>query len=297
MESLYPIRAVAKITGLSVDTLRAWERRYQAVVPARTNRGRQYGSDQVERLLLLSKLVQKGHAIGQVAPLANPELQDLLAQQPGRTAPETESQLELIAHILSAVEDFDAARARDELSRLAAILAPRDLVYRVAVPLMTEVGNRWHQGTMAVGQEHLISEILRNLFGSLMQLFRPAATSIKMVLATPSGESHEFGILAGAMLASMAGIEPIYLGPNLPAREIAAVADRTGAKVVVLGITVPVSTTAEEVTALAAAMPKDAELWIGGASNLGLDFSTLSQRTVLLKDLSMLEDECCRQMV
>jgi len=35
----YPIRAVSKLTGLSVDTLRAWERRYRAIVPRRNTLG------------------------------------------------------------------------------------------------------------------------------------------------------------------------------------------------------------------------------------------------------------------
>jgi MerR family transcriptional regulator, light-induced transcriptional regulator len=78
----YPIRAVAKITGLSLDTLRAWERRYKAVVPERSHRGRQYGSEQIERLLLLSRLVGKGHAIGGIAALEDADLQKLLDDQP-----------------------------------------------------------------------------------------------------------------------------------------------------------------------------------------------------------------------
>jgi len=48
----YPIRAVAKLTGLSLDTLRAWERRYQAVIPERGRRGRLYTEHDLERLAL-----------------------------------------------------------------------------------------------------------------------------------------------------------------------------------------------------------------------------------------------------
>ena len=35
---LYPIRAVSKQTGISIDTLRAWEKRYQVVAPQRDER-------------------------------------------------------------------------------------------------------------------------------------------------------------------------------------------------------------------------------------------------------------------
>lgn len=294
MPSRYPIRAVAKITGLSLDTLRAWERRYRAVVPERSDRGRQYGPAQIERLLLLGQLVQKGHAIGQIASLSDPELQNLLAQQPGQPIAEFAPLPDFLGPVLSAIEAFDTARAGDELSRLAAVLPPRDLVYQVAVPLMHEVGIRWHNGTLAIAQEHLVSQMLRNLLGGMMRLFRPSSAAMTMVLATPAGESHEFGILAAAMLASISGIEPVYLGPNLPAREIAAAAERTGAKVVVLGITFMVETTSEEVRAVAAAMPEASELWLGGASSADLELSKLGRKTVLLKDLPALENECRR---
>ena len=294
MKTRYPIRAVAKITGLSLDTLRAWERRYKAVVPERSDRGRQYGPEHVERLLLLNQLVQKGHAIGGIASRSDEELRGLLTEQLSQPVPVPTAPTDMLASVLAAIESFDTVRASDELSRLAAVLSPRDLVYQVAVPLMREVGIRWHNGTLAIAQEHLVSQMLRTLLGSMMRLFRPSNPAMKMVLATPAGESHEFGILAAGMLASLAGVEPVYLGSNLPAREIADAARRTSAKVVALSVTFPSETTQDDLRALAAAMPEDAELWVGGAGSTSLDLSNLGRKTVWIKDLPALENECRR---
>jgi methanogenic corrinoid protein MtbC1 len=292
MEARYPIRAVAKITGISLDTLRAWERRHRAVVPERSNRGRQYLPAHIERLLLLNQLVQKGHAIGGIASLPDSDLKNLLETQRLQAAPEPEPSL--IGPILSAVENFDSVRATDELNRLAATLAPRDFIYDVVVPLMREVGNRWHTGAFAIAQEHLVSEILRNLLGSMIRLFRPQNPVVKLVLATPAGEAHEFGILASTMLAAAAGIETVYLGPNLPGGEIASAAKRVGAQVIVLGITLISETTAREVSMVAAGMPEGGELWVGGASSAHIDLSSLGRKTVLVKDFPALENECRR---
>lgn len=290
----YPIRAVAKLTGLSLDTLRAWERRYQAVVPERSERGRQYGAEDIDRLLLLGKLVEKGHAIGGIAALTNDDLKKLLAPQTSSAIQEILASQDFILPVLAAIEHFDTARATDELGRLAASLSPRDLVYQVAVPLMREVGIRWHNGTLAIAQEHLISQMLRSLLGNMVRLFRPSNVSKRMVFATPAGEPHEFGILASAMLASMAGIEPIYLGADLPALEIAEAARRSGAQVILLGITVINESTGSEVRKLAAAMPEAGELWLGGAQNSELDFTHVGKKILLLKDLPALEVECQR---
>jgi len=294
MDTRYPIRAVAKITGLSLDTLRAWERRYKAVVPERSDRGRQYGPQHVERLLLLNQLVQKGHAIGGIAERSDEELRGLLTLQPDHIAVAPPLQADILAPVLTAIVNFDTVRASDELSRLAAVLSPRDLVYEVAIPLMREVGIRWHNGTLAIAQEHLLSQMLRTLLGNMTRLFRPSNPAIKMVLATPAGESHEFGMLSAAMLASLAGVEPVYLGPNLPAREIADAARITSAKVVALSITFVLDTTQAELRALAAAMPEAAELWVGGAGSASLDLSGLGRKTVWIKDLPALETECRR---
>jgi MerR family transcriptional regulator, light-induced transcriptional regulator len=290
----YPIRAVAKITGLSLDTLRAWERRYQAVVPERSHRGRQYAAAQIERLLLLGQLVQKGHAIGVIAFLSDQKLQSLLAEQPSRAAQRDASPPpDILAPILLAVGEFDAAAAADEVSRLAAVLSPRDLVYQVMVPLMHEVGVRWHDGTLAIAQEHMVSQILRGVLGSLIRLFRRSQSATRMVFATPTGENHEFGIQASAMLASLAGIAPVYLGANLPAEEISQAARRTSAQVIVLGITAPSPSTAAEVSAIITAMPQATELWLGGAGN-HIEFFSAGRRLIRLEGFPEFEKECHR---
>ncbi len=294
MQTRYPIRAVAKITGLSLDTLRAWERRYQAVVPERSDRGRLYGPEHIERLLLLNALVQKGHAIGGIASRSDGELRGLLTHQPSQPISLPQPPADMLAPVLAAIENFDTIVASDELSRLAAVLSPRDLVYEVAMPLMFEVGTRWHNGTLAVAQEHLVTHMLRTLLGNMMRLFRPYNPAMKMVLATPAGESHELGILAAGMLASLGGVEPVYLGPNLPAGEIADAARATSAQVVAVGITFPLETTQEELKALSAAMPEGIELWVGGAGSADLDLTRLGRKTVWIKDLPALENECRR---
>ena len=83
MAILYRISAAAKLTGLSVDTLRAWERRYQAVVPARGDQQRGYSDSDVERLILLRAAVEQGHAISSVAGLQESELRELVANRSG----------------------------------------------------------------------------------------------------------------------------------------------------------------------------------------------------------------------
>ena len=225
----YPIRAVSRLTGISLDTLRAWERRYKVVTPARSDRGRLYTDMEIQRLMLLRDAISRGHAIGQIAPLSDQELKDLgqrsaevLRGFPGRE----ESPNAALAGLVESIEAFDAAAANEEMGRLAALLPAADLVKQIALPLMRLVGDRWHRGTLTIAHEHMASAVLRNLFGSMLRMYKPMEPVVKLILATPSGEHHEFGILAAAMLAAPLGLEPIYLGANLPSAEIAAAAER-----------------------------------------------------------------------
>jgi len=71
----YKIGAVSKITGIGTETLRAWERRYQAVVPSRSESGdRIYSGEDLSRLFLLKNLSDAGNSIGTIAQLPLHEL-------------------------------------------------------------------------------------------------------------------------------------------------------------------------------------------------------------------------------
>ena len=76
LEMTYPLRTAARLTGLSPELLRAWERRYGAVRPGRTPGGsRRYTAADLERLRLLKEAVDAGHRIGEIAVLPAAELQ------------------------------------------------------------------------------------------------------------------------------------------------------------------------------------------------------------------------------
>lgn len=75
----YRAGVAARLTGLSPETLRVWERRYQVSGAERTERGhRLYTAEQVRRLGMLKQLVDQGHAIGDIASMPLEQLQALL---------------------------------------------------------------------------------------------------------------------------------------------------------------------------------------------------------------------------
>ena len=77
----HPIGVVSQRTGLPQDVLRAWERRYAAVVPQRTPTGRRLYTDlDIQRLRLLRDAVAGGRRISDVANLGVAELEALVGE-------------------------------------------------------------------------------------------------------------------------------------------------------------------------------------------------------------------------
>jgi MerR family transcriptional regulator, light-induced transcriptional regulator len=260
----YPIRAVSKLTGIPVDTLRAWERRYAVVEPDRDARGRLYSEADVERLRLLRQAVGAGHAIGRVAPLSATELRALLVEPPTPSLPAA-ADLTLLE---DAVDRFDATAFRRELSRLAAVIPVRALCREVVLPFLRRIGEAWQAGTLDIAREHLVSAEVRSLLGALARLHGERRGESAIVFATPAGELHEIGTLAAAVVAADAGLGPLFLGANLPASEVVSAAARVHALAVVLGWTGgrhrggpdPRAAIAE----IARELSPDVALWVGG---------------------------------
>jgi MerR family transcriptional regulator, light-induced transcriptional regulator len=252
--SAYPIRVVSRLTGISIDTLRAWERRYGAVVPERGARGRIYRDAHVARLKRLDALVRRGHPIGTIARLEDGELARLVEEQ----SPPPPGAADL-SELLAALDRFDLRALDAALNRFATLLPPRELIARAVLPLLRELGVRWDQGTLTPAQEHMVSALVRTVLGSLLRT-APPGSEPAIVFATPQGERHELGLLAGAVLTAQSGFRVIYLGSDLPADEIAAVATRAGAAAIVMGLTVGGADQIARLSSLAG----EAVLFVGG---------------------------------
>ena len=81
----YNIGAVARLTQIHPETIRVWERRYELVVPKRSDSGRRiYSDDDIERLLLVKQLTELGNAVSGVAKLSNQELRGRLTATESR---------------------------------------------------------------------------------------------------------------------------------------------------------------------------------------------------------------------
>jgi len=293
----YPIRAVSKLTGVAIDTLRAWERRHSAVTPIRDDRGRMYTDADIARLRLLRGAVEQGHSIGRLAGLTDAELRHLAttgASAVSAVAATRRAPIDSTA-LTAALQKYDATAIDQQISRLASVLPPLELLRDVLMPVLAQVGDDWHRGSARIAHEHLMSSTMRNILGSFLRLYARPEVSTRLLFATLSGERHEIGTLGAAMIAASSGLGVAYLGPDLPAREIVDSVAPAGAQVLVLGLTATSAdkATERELRTIVRDLPKEVELWAGGRGAVR-HTALINPRGLVLRDYNAYQQELVR---
>lgn len=241
----YPIRAVAKRTGMSPHLIRMWERRYTAVKPHRTETGRRlYTDDDIERLILLRRATREGESISQIAGLSLEQLRKLIptagkAASGEITEREDASVSQHLNLCLAAMKNMDPVGLEIRLLRASASLDQHTFLEKVLHPFLEITGDMWFDGRLSVAHEHLASSVIRSLLGEMYISNAQSGTEPLLLSASPQGQLHEFGALIVSVTAAAVGWRTLYLGPNLPAEDIAVAAMSRDARVIALSIVYP----------------------------------------------------------
>jgi|GEM_PF-1651577 len=105
-------------------------------------------------------------------------------------------------------------------------------------PALYEVGHRWAEGSLTVGQEHEISEMTRDLIGELT--LRHAHRNVNLpsiVAACIPGEQHDLGLRMVCGLLRQHGMQVHYLGANVPSTFLAETVHIRKPEMVLLSVT------------------------------------------------------------
>lgn len=243
-DAMHTIKYVVKNTGLSAHTIRAWERRYAVLLPARTASNRRlYSSEDVQKLDLLRRVTEAGCTISRVAGLSIDQLNEIAnTQEPASQdaiAVNLEESRDPLAACLAAVQEMDLAVLDEVLSRSGAVLGHQRVIDEIIVPLLHVTGDLWAHGQIRAANEHMASAVIRSYLGEIIASYQAPENARTIIVTTPAGQLHEFGALVAAVSATSSGWKPIYLGPNLPAEEIAGAAIKLRAAAVALSIIFP----------------------------------------------------------
>lgn len=260
-EGEFSLGAVVRLTGLSDHTIRAWERRYHAVQPARSPKGtRRYSRAEIERLQLLRAAVEAGHRIGDIARLSDREIERRLDALPKPERGPLEA-------IRQALQRLDLSEVERTLGLQLAVLGASAFCNEIALPLLREVGDRWESGEGDVATEHLLTSATRGLLGTALRSVPRLAGAPRLLFTTPEGERHELGALVAAVTAAGQGANVTYLGPDLPVEDVVSACNTLEADAVGLSVvTLPTGAARRYLAQLREALPSDTAVWVGGAN-------------------------------
>lgn len=267
------MQIVTRRTGLSPAVLRMWERRYGVVKPTRSPKGRRlYSDSDVERLRLLARATQGGRSIGQVAALSEEALAELVRRDAVEERARSSVGIAIPARrvvedALAAIERLEAASLEAMLGRAMLVLPASAFLDDVVAPLLQRIGERWREGTLRPAHGQLATAVLRRALDRFREASAPSGAP-ELVVATPAGQMHEFGALLVAATAAAEAWAVTYLGPDLPAEDIADAVRVTGARALALSIVHPSGdrALAHELRTLASRLPRATLLLAGGAA-------------------------------
>jgi MerR family transcriptional regulator, light-induced transcriptional regulator len=231
------IGAVSRLTGLSPDLLRVWQKRYAFPVPKRKPSGhRLYSMSDVRRLRRIAESIARGHRPAQVVSLSDSRLEALLIDDD----PGGRGWLDPVTLLLDHVRH----QRREEL--VAAMLAeaattgPIEFLESCVAPLTDRVGEAWAREEIGIGHEHFYSECAEDVLRTIRLPYERRAHGTRVLLATLPGEQHGLGLQMVALVTAVAGLRPQMLGTDIP---VSAIADAWVLRNVdVIGISISLAT-------------------------------------------------------
>ncbi|MEC9441050.1 MAG: MerR family transcriptional regulator [Myxococcota bacterium] len=297
------IGAVSQATGIPVETLRTWERRYGFPSPERSDGGhRQYNASIVEHLNLISRALEQGHRPGQVVGESAEKLGELLdiseheeerrreavrhsAEVLDLNANRTRDNQEIIDEWFTQIRRIDHENFPDSLERQWYASSTLEFLDELITPLLHQIGESWYSGELAVLHEQFASNHLRRFLQSQWRPLSDHARGSKLLCATLPGEYHVLGLHMSALVGATAGCQIVSLGLDTDLETIAEVARAHHVNAVLISVSAaaPRTLTRRQLEKLRAMLPAHIELVLGGGGALDVE------GTVRMESLDELE--------
>jgi len=220
--NLFTISDLQQYSGINVHSIRAWEKRYNALTPHRTKGNtRYYDGNQLKRLLNIVSLMNDNYKISELCSMSDDTLVKLLLNKLETEKTESYSDDFLVSQLVSSAINFDELLFDKIFSRAVAKYGLEDAYLVVIYPTIQRLGVLWSIDGVSVAQEHFATHLFRQKLITSIDIL-PLKDNKKgsWLLFLPEGELHEIGLLMANYLIRNSGEYSIYLGANSPIKTV-----------------------------------------------------------------------------
>jgi DNA-binding transcriptional MerR regulator len=219
--SVFTIKDLENLSGIKAHTIRVWEQRYTFLSPQRSDTNiRYYSNEELQRLLNVALLNKYGYKISHIDKMSEIEMADKIL-----SLSQTQAQQErLVNALISSMTEMKMDEFEVLIDEFIAARGIEKAITQILFPFLERIGILWLTNHINPAQEHLVSNLIRQKLIVGIDSAKAVYQSDKTILLfLPEGEHHEMGLLFIHYLLKIRGVKVLYLGANIPVKDVAAV--------------------------------------------------------------------------
>ena len=214
----FTIKDLENLSGIKAHTIRIWEQRYNFLKPQRTTTNiRYYSNDELKTVLNIALLNKYGFKISHIDRMQPQEIREKILSLGDAHA----IQERIINDLVQEMVDLDMEKFEKIIVSYIAVKGIERTVLQIIFPFLEKIGILWQTGHINPAQEHLVANIIRQKLIVAIETTESHITLDKtFLLFLPEGEHHELGLLFMYYLLKSRGAKTLYLGANIPVKDV-----------------------------------------------------------------------------
>ena len=216
----FSIKDLENLSGIKAHTIRIWEKRYNLLIPERTDTNiRTYNLKSLQKLMNISFLNSNGYKVSKIAALDESQIASKVKEisYQGHAEPHAYNAFKL------AMLNFDQGLFYNTYNRLLEEKSFREIFYDIFIPIIQDIGILWQTLTITPSHEHFLLTHIRQkvlIHIERLQSANPKPDAKTFVLFLPINETHDVGLLFINYELISRGYHTIYLGENVPLEDL-----------------------------------------------------------------------------
>lgn len=214
----FTIKDLENLTGIKAHTIRIWEQRYGFLNPQRTETNiRYYTNTELKTVLNIALLNKYGYKISHIDRMSQVEMKDKILSLTQAQAQQERVVNDLIHCMVDLrMEDFETVLDNYIMGK-----GIERTITQIIFPFLERIGILWLTNHVNPAQEHLVTNIIRQkLIIGIESVNTHVSLNKSTLLFLPEGEHHELGLLFMYFLLKSRGVKVLYLGANVPLKDV-----------------------------------------------------------------------------